>query len=315
MHDKKLTMVSRMLGYPCRLFAFLSIIAGLNSIYVMGEDSSNLNTLLPAPGAVTGLELAEDPSTYDRGSLFEYINGGAELYLSYRFERLISAFYVLDGDEEKSIVLDIYDMATPLQAFGVFGANKRTEADRVPFGAEGYASDYLLTFYRGRYYVELNAGGLDKNLLDARRSAAAEVDKKIGGTAQPPEELKLLPPENQVPGSLRYITGGVLGHGFIPRGLEADYETDGSRKKVSLAMFGNHDEAWKSYTTFKQHYSGRGQPPSETERDGRTIMAVKDPYRETVIATVEKHYLVIISDLPAPEAGFGLLKLVSGRLH
>ena len=88
--------------------------------------------------------LARPAVARDRGSLFEYINGGAELYLSYGFERLISAFYQLGDDEEKSIVLDIYDMGTPLQAYGVFGANRREEADRAPGGVEGFDWVWLI---------------------------------------------------------------------------------------------------------------------------------------------------------------------------
>ncbi|OOP54850.1 MAG: hypothetical protein AYP45_18070 [Candidatus Brocadia carolinensis] len=59
------------------------------------------------------------PNTYEgKEKLYEYINGGAEPYLSYSFVRVVSAEYQKDTD--KKILIDIWEFSSSEDAFGVF---------------------------------------------------------------------------------------------------------------------------------------------------------------------------------------------------
>ncbi|MDR4508510.1 MAG: 4Fe-4S dicluster domain-containing protein [Candidatus Brocadiaceae bacterium] len=63
------------------------------------------------------------PIMYEgKEKLYEYINGGAESYLSYSFIRVSTAEY--RTDKEKSILIDIWEFGTPEDAFGVFSKDK-----------------------------------------------------------------------------------------------------------------------------------------------------------------------------------------------
>src|SRR4030042_158659 len=60
---------------------------------------------------------SEAPRSYFPESLFEYINGAAESYLSYDFQELL----VLDLEKkgtEATLTFEIYDMGSPVNAFG-----------------------------------------------------------------------------------------------------------------------------------------------------------------------------------------------------
>ncbi|NIR14590.1 MAG: hypothetical protein GWN86_11875, partial [Desulfobacterales bacterium] len=63
------------------------------------------------PTEINGWVTHPEVRQYDRRTLFKYIDGGAELYLAYRFRRVYVHTYTKAG--EPDIIMDIYDMSTP----------------------------------------------------------------------------------------------------------------------------------------------------------------------------------------------------------
>ena len=103
--------------------------------------------------------LSEGLRSYFPESLFEYIDGAAESYLSYDFRELL----VVDLEKKgtgATVTLEIYDMGLPLNAFGIFGAERYPENKAVALGELGYVEGEALNFLAGRFYVKLLAFGL-----------------------------------------------------------------------------------------------------------------------------------------------------------
>ena len=105
------------------------------------------------PAAIGDYKKAGKPAVYTAKDLSGYIDGGAELYISYNFQNALSIKYSKDADNE--ITVDIFDMASSYDAFGVFAHTRETIDARVGQGSE-YASG-LLTFWKDRYYVSILA--------------------------------------------------------------------------------------------------------------------------------------------------------------
>ncbi|MEE9464267.1 MAG: DUF6599 family protein, partial [Candidatus Neomarinimicrobiota bacterium] len=74
------------------------------------------------PGTVEDWQTGRADKIYNRENLYEYINGGAELYLSYGFLQMISRTYTKSGKPD--IVVDIFDMGSSRNAFGVFSHSR-----------------------------------------------------------------------------------------------------------------------------------------------------------------------------------------------
>jgi len=55
---------------------------------------------------------------YDDRTIFDYIDGAAEVYRAYGMKRCFSRRY--SGPEGSAMILDIFEMASPQDAFGVF---------------------------------------------------------------------------------------------------------------------------------------------------------------------------------------------------
>ncbi len=155
------------------------------------------------PLEIQGWEKSADEGIYKPENLFEYINGAAELYISYSFKYLVARTYKKKGFPE--IKIDIFDMGSSLNAFGVF-SHSRESVDR--FVAPGVESEYaggLLTFWKGRYYVSILAYPETEEKKNIVQKLARHISSLIREESRKPPIIALLPSENLVPQSIRYF--------------------------------------------------------------------------------------------------------------
>ncbi|MEW6368798.1 MAG: DUF6599 family protein [Acidobacteriota bacterium] len=127
--------------------------------------------------------------TYDRKSIYQYIDGGAELYLAYDFQQVLARTFTGPGQGE--IVLEVYEMGSAADAFGVF-TSEREEAD----AGIGQGSEFgggLLRFWKGDFFVSVMAStggeGTDAAVLEIGKEVAAAI---LENGAEP-ELLNVLP--------------------------------------------------------------------------------------------------------------------------
>jgi len=179
------------------LLFFIAIHA--QGMTAMPENISDFFKVLPK--SLAGWTKPETPALYTPETLSNYIDGGAELYLSYNFKGALSVKYTDQAENE--IVLDIFDMGSSFDAFGVF-AHSRESID----SAFGQGSEYaagLLTFWKDRYYVAI----LAYPETPAKKDVVFELGRTVAGAipvegALPPV-LALLPPENLIPESVHFF--------------------------------------------------------------------------------------------------------------
>ena len=65
-----------------------------------------------------GPYVSEADQTFDAETIFGYIDGAGEVYRSYNMKFLVSRRFHKDGKPD--IVVDLFDMGSPEDAFGVF---------------------------------------------------------------------------------------------------------------------------------------------------------------------------------------------------
>ena len=165
----------------------------------MSETVSEFNNVLPE--TIDGWKKSEPPDLYTPENLSTYIDGGAELYISFNFKNALSVKYKDSADNE--IAVDIFDMATSYDAFGVFAHSRETIETEVGQGSE-YASG-LLTFWKDRYYVSILAypeTAAKKDIVFKLGRAIAGAIKNEGPL---PPILALLPTENLLPETVHYF--------------------------------------------------------------------------------------------------------------
>jgi hypothetical protein len=191
-----------------------------------------------------------EPKHYDAETLFDFMDGAADLYFTYGFEALTVGQYVADapvGGERRAVQVEIYDMASDADAYGLFTYNSYGEP--LDLGVEGELDPgYRLAFWQGRRYVQIVAReSVDDDVLRAFGRAVASALPPGG---RRPALVDALPQERQVPGSVRFFrekmaldnllwlgSDDVLGLGADTEGVVARYERDGQGMDLLIVAF------------------------------------------------------------------------------
>lgn len=201
--------------------------------------SPEMAALVPKPA---GWALTEAPRSYFPDDLFEYIDGAAESYLSYDFRELLVADFEKTGTKA-TLTVEIYDMGLPVNAFGIFAAERYPESKPVSLGELGYVEGEALNFLDGRYYVKMLAFGLDA----ATESVLAEFGAKVAAGIKPggglPPFVRAFPGENLVARSEKYVKKNFMGYEFLHDGYVASYRSGGKELEGFIVDAGSEKDA------------------------------------------------------------------------
>ena len=141
------------------------------------------------PKQVMDWKASGQDAVYNRKNLYDYMDGGAEVYLAFDFrEVFVRKFADAAADE---IVLDIYDMGSPAEAFGMFSCDRQD-----PEAGIGQGSEYgpgLLRFWRGCYFVSVTVAGNEAKAEAAVRALGQAVAPLLGPDGAVPDMLRQLP--------------------------------------------------------------------------------------------------------------------------
>jgi hypothetical protein len=138
---------------------------------------------------------------YDRQTAFRYMDGAAELYRSYAFKLLMVRRYVKDGSPP--IVVELFDMGSPEDAFGVFSFETEGEDPGVGQGS-GYGGG-LLRFWKGKYFVNVYGEQDKPPTREDVLSVGGVVAQSIKKEGQRPRLLNHLPDKGLSARSIRYF--------------------------------------------------------------------------------------------------------------
>ena len=134
------------------ILSFLVVLFASQNVF---SGTTPIESLVPKI-APNGWALRDAPETFTRETLFEHIDGQADLFLQYGFEKSVFAIYRNVNSSDDKIDVDIYDMGNSLQAFGVF-SRFRQEESPAGIGLDSYLEDRYALFYKGKYFVVLQA--------------------------------------------------------------------------------------------------------------------------------------------------------------
>jgi hypothetical protein len=180
-------------------FIFFILFISPMGIIAMPDNIADFFKVLP--DAIAGWKKAVSPDRYTPKNLSDYIDGGAELFLSYNFQNALSLKYLDPAGDE--ITVDIFDMGSAPDAFGVFAHSRETIDDRVGQGCE-YAAG-LLTFWKNHYYVSILAYPETAEKRDVVFKLGQAIAGAITGEGPLPPIISLLPAEGLLPETVHYF--------------------------------------------------------------------------------------------------------------
>jgi len=189
---------------------------------------------------VTGWNLAGPPQLFSPDNLYDYIDGGADLYLKYEFEELQVAEYRKD---KASVTAEVYRHRDADHAFGIYSQERLPSADFLAVGTQGYYESTVFNFIQGRYYVKLsgeNTGAEDREILLA---FARRLSQDLAGPSSLPGILAAFPAEGKQQNSEKFIAKDFLGYAFLHSGFTADYERSGQKYQLFVMAGDTPDDA------------------------------------------------------------------------
>jgi len=232
-----------------------------------------------APGAetkdfsfpeITGWKQSGQIQTFSPKTLFEYINGDADLYLTYDLQELKSAEYV--NEKKASVIVDVYRHKTPTHAFGIYSQERLSNANFLNIGAQGYIEQNILNFVSGPYYVKLNSYNTGTGDEEILLTFAKKVSENLGEKGALPSILSSFPQEGKKNNSEKFISINFLGYAFLHSAFTADYEL--SRKKFKLFVIEGADG--NDCREMVQKYLQQTGSPKKTITESHYTIA--DPY-------------------------------------
>jgi hypothetical protein len=164
-------------------------------------DIGAMKILTSLPQKVNGWQAAKEDKSYNRKNLYDYIDGGAELYLSYNFRSAASRTYVKEGNSD--IVVDIFDMGSCADAYGVFSLARETVDSMFGQGSQYEAG--LLQFFKDRFYVSVMGYPETPESKKAIFSLAAKITSSIPHNGALPPVVSVLPTDGLIASSVRYF--------------------------------------------------------------------------------------------------------------
>lgn len=172
----------------------------------------------PSCGIVPGWTQSGAPRTYDADNLFEYMDGNAEGYVIYGFQKMHGVTCQKGG---VTFVVDISEMPDADSSYGMFTANRDLRQPSYAVGAGGQIVPRRLIFVKGKYYLEI-AANPEGDHSAALKEWATALEKTVEGSSTAPPALAWFSPERQQ--SVRLIPESVLGLRLLKRGYMAQYD-------------------------------------------------------------------------------------------
>ncbi len=262
----------------------------------------NVNLSQSIPVSIAGWQADEEDETYDRDTLYGYMNGGAEVFLAFDFREVFVRRYGQNGSDE--IVLDVYDMGSPAEAFGIFSCDREDPEAGIGQGSEfGFG---MLRFWRNRFFVTIMTSAedeaVDAAILDLGRAVAAE----LGPDGEPPALLRLLPTDGLIEERTSFFhsninlnnryfiaSDNILGLGDDSGCAFAEYQGDDAESvKLMVVSYPDSARADEAFDSFIRGYMPEaGESGLAPMEDGGWTLA-----------RVHDEYLSIIFDAPTEDS-------------
>ena len=159
------------------------------------------------------------------------------------------------------LVIDVYDMAKPVQAFGVYSSFRSPINEFVQIGCQGFKTGEGYIFHKGSMFVNISADYADEDVMFKSAEAAARaVAGNITDSPVGLDMMSLLPSDGKMPNSEKYFLHAVLGQSFLDNGVTAQYPYEGGVARLFVCDLGSEDAAAKAYSEYLKFADAHGEP-------------------------------------------------------
>jgi len=257
----------------------------------------------PLPGNPTAQGAA---SFYGPDNLYQYMDGGADVYLLYDFQVLLHQD-LKSGQAE--LAVDIFDMGNSEDAFGMYAAERAPGYNFLDIGVEAYRNEGILNFLQDRYYIKL--AGFGPGSDDLLEKIARVISERIGGAQSIPPLLEKIPQEHRVKHSEQFTRKDPLGHPFLSPAYVMSYKQGGLESKLLISVAKDVAEAKSKLESLAKYFRESGKCEAAPDL-GDSAVRASNTFEGHVIAIAQGRYLIVVVN-PVGDAA-ALLKKTAQEL-
>ncbi len=280
---------------------WLTVVACLMSCATAWAAPSTgpLHTLMAKSALREGWTRSGEAEFCDKYTLFNLVDGEAEAYFPYGFQGVVSARYTKGGDKAKEAGVELYEMGSLLDAYGIYSTMRETESKQVDVGTEGFGGTTQVMFYVDKYFVKARvySAAAAGELLSFAKAVAGELpaDKKK------PAQLALVAIPNLMPRSDQYVGQSVLGYACWPKGMIAQIKTKETPTRVFVVMTDSSSDAEAALNKYVQEIAGGGIKITYVDDGGKKVLTLIDHMQKGVAVSQAGKYLIGAANLEDPE--------------
>ncbi len=275
------------------------------------RDEGEMNMLEFVPDGIYGWKVQDKVETYDRETIFDYIDGAGEIYLMYDFRRVV--VFHLTRASQPQITIEVFDMGSSGDAFGVFSHAREGEEEGIGQGSEYRGG--VLCFWKGEFFVCVFSEGETPEAEKAVAELAARIAEKITVTGARPKLIDYLPDQSLAENSVRYFhkhtslnyhyfvaSENVLKLGMHTQAVLARYEPTSSY--LLCVSYPDQGQAGEAFGSFVSSYIPEAAESGAARMDDGKWTAVKQ----------QGPFVVVVFDAPTKADAQNLIKITRSRL-
>lgn len=272
-------------------------------------SSDTIANLMPDMAGEGQWKTEGEVRCYKGEELFDYMDGGAELYHAYGFKRACVQDY---KKVENLYTMEIYEMENSPKAFGIYSLDRQGEHPSIKQDAT--YQEGSLNIWKDRYYIRIFIPQKGSNIKEEIQSLGEKAVSQIKSEGEMPSLVKLISagakkdtassfwqmiPLNNIffisHENLLNLAGDSEGVTFLFPAGKGDV-------RIILIHYSDSNQAKDSFEKFISGYFS--QPPSP--KGGDEYRGRKG--EKTVIAKVKDNYLLLSAGTDEAETNKALLE-------
>lgn len=220
----------------------------------VSEPPDRLSVSIPA-----GMSPMTSPETFGPETLYEKINGKAELYLSAGFKNLFCHRMKSDKAPHLWVEMFVYEMDSDTNAFAVYSRQRRSDGVPHDIATNAYQTENAIFLTHGPFYIEIVGSEPSDPLRQSMLQAAALFIKERPVENQSKPEFDLFPKQGLVKESMSIIPSNAFGYERLDNVYAATYALGDKQATLFISNRQTETDArelFNGYEAFLKMFGG-----------------------------------------------------------
>jgi hypothetical protein len=186
-------------------------------LVIISGFSIDLNNVFPLKGELKNWKISDSVKVYKGDELYNYIDGGAEVFMEYGFKQVASASYLDKNNNQLQV--EVYEMSDSIAAYGAYTFYLNGKGKVLKEVPDGIFLDYYAVFCKSNMLVVISLSTPNDSLISTIEGLAKFISTKIPQISFAPALITGFANSGMAEGYIKFVKGNVgLGnfYKFIP---------------------------------------------------------------------------------------------------